>query len=519
MSFSSPAFTIARQAVGPNGPVTNLAQAEFVKMFDPPTENPITPELIDVTALPIFPFAYNALTHTITPNPRANPVAEIMQALGLGSPSTPHTRTLDLLNALAPPNDVLGLPTWDGAKFLTFFTIRDKDFTPAGGTYPGPTIRIPRGSIHHGDLRGKGPPPHTIHWHGIEPTPINDGVGHASMEIGAYLYQWQANFIGTYFYHCHRNTMQHFEFGLFGLLIVDPPDAYFSSIASVNGNGTVNLNGIPVGASSDGRFRTAANILTLPADVQAKFAAGFVAGDPTYGVAGPGDVGVNHPHAFTAAYDVEALWVADDRDSRWSDLASGARDTFPAHGSIPGTNDNFKNNIPGGSNFFAFNDYHADYWFVTGVPVPAHLGETGTINPGAAPPLGGIGGVNVGPTGLIPPAANSGKSGSQIAVNATVGQTILLRCLDAAYNNIRVTLPVDAVIIAWDGRPLGVPPFGSYNHAFVVPKNTPMTLSVARRFDALIKAEAPINTVAKIEFLETRGGTVTATALVPFTIV
>ena len=119
-----------------------------------------------------------------------------------------------------------------------------------------------------------------------------------------------------------------------------------------------------------------------------------------------------------------------------------------------------------------------------------------------------------------PPAANSGKTGTQVSVNAQVGQTILLRCLDAAYNNLRVTLPVDAVIIAWDGRPLGVPPFGAYNHAFVVPKNTPMTTSVARRFDALIKAEAPTpsNTFAKIEFLETRGNAVTATALIPFTI-
>jgi len=500
MSFTSPALHIDRISVVGE-------EAEFVKMFDPNPvgATPALPERIDVTALPIFPFSYvPGPPPAINPNPRANPVPEVLEALGFGSPATAHTLNLDLLNGL-------DIPTWDGRLLpLHFMTIRDKDFG-AGGTYPGPTVRVPRGVVFHCDMAGKGPPPHTIHWHGVEPTPINDGVGHCSMELGKYLYQFQPNFIGSYFYHCHRNTMQHFEFGLFGFLIVEPPDAYFSSIASVAGNGRVTLNSTPVGASSDGRFRIAANILTLPADIQAKFATGFVPGDPTYGVAGPGDVGVNDPHAFTVPYDVEAIWVADDRDSTWSDLASDAFQTFPIHGTIPGVNDNFQANaklpplpfpqVP----FFAFNDFHADYWFITGVPVPAHLGGTAQIPPNIT----------------IPAASNSGKSGTQVSVNAQVGQTILLRCLDAAYNNLRITLPVDAVIIAWDGRALGVPPCGSYNHAFVVPKNTPMTISVARRFDALIKAEAPTpsNTFAKIEFMETRGNTVTATALVPFTII
>jgi hypothetical protein len=486
MSFTSPAHHIDRiSVVG--------AEAEFVKMFDPPTFSPNpTPELVDVTTLPSFPCNYNPATRIITPNPRANPVPEVMEALGFGSPATPHTLDLDLLNGL----DIV---TWDNRPLpLHFMTIRDVDFG-AGGTYPGPTIRVPRGVVFHCDTSGKGPPPHTIHWHGIEPSPMNDGVGHCSMEIGKYVYQLQPNFIGSYFYHCHRNTVQHFEFGLYGFLVVEPPDAYFASIASVNPDGTVNLtSSIPIGACSDGRFRTAANILTLPADIQAKFP-GFVAGDATYGVAGPGDVGVNHPHAFTVPYDVEVIWVADDRDSTWSDLASDARATFPVHGAIPGVNDNFLANFlpppappPG------------DYWFITGVPVPTPPGGTAQIPPNIT----------------IPAQANSGKIGTQVSVNAQVGDTILLRCLDGAYNNLRVTLPVDAVIIAWDGRPLGVPPFGGYNHAFVVPKDTPMTISVARRFDALIKAEAPTlsNTFAKVEFLETRGNAVTATALIPFRI-
>ncbi len=481
MSFTNPAFHVDRITVVGE-------ESEYVKMFDPRPvgASPALPERIDVTTLPL----------SLTANPRANPVPEVMQAaLGLGNVSTPHTRKFDLLNGL-------DINTWDGRKRLHFMTIRDQDFGTAG-TYPGPICRVPRGAVFHGQLSGKGPPPHTIHWHGIEPTPINDGVGHCSMEIGNYMYQWQPNFIGTYFYHCHRNTVQHFEFGLFSLLPVEPPDAYFASIASVNPDGTVNLNSIPVGACLDGKYRTAANMLTLPAAIQAKFP-GFIGGDPVFGVAGAGDVGVGDLHAFTVPYDVEVIWVPDDRDSVWSDLASDAFQTFPIHGSVPGVNDNFHANVKGSANFFAFNDYHADYWFVTGQavkPQPTLSGQMG-LDPGL----------------VLPRAANSGRSGSQVSVNVQVGQTIFLRCLDAAYNNIRVTLPVDAVIIEWDGRALGVPPYCRYNHAYVVPAGTPIMSSVARRWGALIKAEAPNTTPAKIEFMETRGNAVTATALIPFVI-
>jgi hypothetical protein len=117
---------------------------------------------------------------------------------------------------------------------------------------------------------------------------------------------------------------------------------------------------------------------------------------------------------------------------------------------------------------------------------------------------------------------NSGKSGTQIAVDATVGDVIYIRVLGGSYNNFRITLPVEAVCISWDGRALGVPPLNSYNHAYVVPANattdTPMVTSVARRCEFLIKAEAPVSTFAKVEFMETRGGAVTCTALIPFNI-
>ncbi|MBI5741043.1 MAG: carboxypeptidase regulatory-like domain-containing protein [Nitrospirae bacterium] len=456
MSFANPAYIVPRQdVVGMEG--------MHSKMFDPPTESPATPD-------PLTP---------------TNPVPEVMAAAGHQDfPSTPHTVQRDLLHGMT-------MLTWDGQKNMTFFTFRDKDNPATGdGNYPAATIRVPRGVIFHGETSAQGPPPHTIHWHGIEPTPMNDGVGHCSMELGHYTYQWQPNFIGTYFCHCHRNTMQHFEFGLFGLLLIEPPDAYFSSIGSTNPDGSVNLNNIPIGHCRDGKRRTAAGLAGFP-----QFP-GFNANP----LDTPDPLGqyTTDPHAHTVPYDVEALWVLDDRDSVWSDMAPNAKATFPKHAHIdfadplnssetPGVDDKFHEN-PGVNGFFAFNDFNADYWYITGVPVPGHKGETAAIPAGI----------------VIPPELNSGVTGTQISIEAKVGQTILIRCLDAAYNCTTITFPVDVVIIAWDGRALGVPPYG-YNEAYMVPANTPIHTSTARRFDALIRTTQPMSSFATVEFINTRG--------------
>jgi FtsP/CotA-like multicopper oxidase with cupredoxin domain len=95
---------------------------------------------------------------------------------------------------------------------------------------------------------------------------MNDGVGHLTFEVGGgrYAYQWLAGEAGTYFYHCHRNTTLHFERGMYGLLIIDPP---------------------VVGAP-------------------------FRDGGP--GATNVGDANVQ--------YHAEALWVADDIDPRWHAL-------------------------------------------------------------------------------------------------------------------------------------------------------------------------------------------------------
>jgi FtsP/CotA-like multicopper oxidase with cupredoxin domain len=438
---------------------------EFVKMFDPPTESPQTPELLTPT----------------------NPVPEFMASLGLGIVTTPHTTASRLYQNL--PHTA-----FDGVLINNFFTIADDDFpTPVGfSQFPARTLRVPRGVVFHGAARGA-PSPHTIHWHGIEPTPLNDGVGHCSMEFGQYIFQWQPNFIGSYFYHCHRNTVQHFEFGLFGFLIIEPPDAYTSN--------NVNTGAAPVFQALAGGYprRTAANLANFP-----QFP-GFN-GNPLT-TPDPNGVFPTDPHAMTVPYDVEALWVIDDIDSAWHNtFAPGDHTTFPAMGSIPGVNDSFRLRT-GGNGFFAFNNYNPDYFACTGVNF--------------AGAVGGAGNAPIPANVVVPPAMNGGVTGMQVSINAKKGKTILIRALCSAYVPITITLPVDAVIIAFDGRALGVPPWNQYNHPFLLPAGTPYELTTARRFDALIRidpAAADVNDVAKIHFTHNSGGKHLLNGTIPITI-
>lgn len=124
-----------------------------------------------------------------------------------------------------------GSITMDDQKNIAIWGFSD---SAAGGggmstPFPSPLIEVTAGQIAHtvldvamgGGMGGMWK--HTIHHHGIEPEYRSDGVGHTSWDVaGSFTYQWRPAHPGTYFYHCHVNTVLHAEMGMYGALIVRP---------------------------------------------------------------------------------------------------------------------------------------------------------------------------------------------------------------------------------------------------------------------------------------------------------
>ena len=193
-------------------------------------------------------------------------------------------------------------------------TIEAWGFNQSGGTaeawFPGTTIRVKEGELVHSILSAKFGP-HTIHHHGIEPTPMNDGVGHSTFLVagGGYTYQWIAPPAGTYFYHCHKNTVLHFEMGMYGMLISDP-----------------DVNGAP-----------------------------FIDG-------GPGRV---YRGNLTAGYDREYIWAIDDMDSRWHETVIDQGHNVGIGGGAIGANGEFRTSAENAN--IMLNVFEPDYFLVSGV--------------------------------------------------------------------------------------------------------------------------------------------------------
>jgi len=106
------------------------------------------------------------------------------------NPETPDRLTPDVKFELGVRFG-LKIPTPDFRDIEVWrFDWEDRPQTEA---WPSPLLRMRQGQIVHTTIHSRNNT-HTIHHHGIEGTPFNDGVGHTSFEVsGQYTYQFQPN--------------------------------------------------------------------------------------------------------------------------------------------------------------------------------------------------------------------------------------------------------------------------------------------------------------------------------------
>lgn len=116
----------------------------------------------------------------------------------------------------------------DGSQmYIWGYTLENKK---GAAVYPAPTIEVVEGDYAEITLTNLGPSKagilpvaHTIHFHGLDTDQKNDGVPHTAAPVlvgQSFTYQFKAKHAGTYFYHCHVDTVEHLQMGMTGTFIV-----------------------------------------------------------------------------------------------------------------------------------------------------------------------------------------------------------------------------------------------------------------------------------------------------------
>jgi FtsP/CotA-like multicopper oxidase with cupredoxin domain len=394
-----------------------------------------------VTATPsVFP-ALGALVTPVqaAPNGGTQIIADGTTAVnGLPGGTTVRAIQRDLLNQIplvVPAGEATRVP---GLTSVPMFTISDP--LTIGPSFPAKTVRVVENDVVQAHLSGKGGT-HTIHWHGIEPLPMHDGVGKQSFELSAFMYQWAANQAGTYFYHCHKNTVLHFEMGLYGLLIVDPKTPTAAGLAP---------------PFTDGG----------PGCVQANV--------------DPAKWGTRLVDSFTGKvpvvdYDAECLWVVDDIDTLWHSLGAGNVNLAMTNNFAPPLAQPINPVNPATfTHDGPLNTFFPDVFCITG-----------KVQPGAR---------------SFATAAPVPITGAPVSATVKAGKNVLARCLNASYCYAQFTLDLDATIIDMDGRPLGIRAEGKYSKPFTIPAGRPFRYGTARRWTMLMQPPAPGVYNMKTEF-------------------
>lgn len=94
------------------------------------------------------------------------------------------------------------------------------------GRVPGPTLRATEGDRMRIHFTNACSMPHTMHFHGVHPYPMDGvpGAGPGAIKTGdSFTYEFDAEPFGLHLYHCHTFPLaRHIGKGLYGTFIVDP---------------------------------------------------------------------------------------------------------------------------------------------------------------------------------------------------------------------------------------------------------------------------------------------------------
>lgn len=128
----------------------------------------------------------------------------------------------------------------DGKKFPVWGLVELSSGFGFNGTLitPGPVLEMTQGQKANISLTSV--MSHSIHWHGMDVPTAVDGDPETSGWVGnlpsprnpstskrlgtPFTYSFVAPSAGTYFYHCHVDTVVHMEMGMMGAIVVRPPD-------------------------------------------------------------------------------------------------------------------------------------------------------------------------------------------------------------------------------------------------------------------------------------------------------
>ncbi|MES3517037.1 MAG: multicopper oxidase domain-containing protein [Natronomonas sp.] len=94
---------------------------------------------------------------------------------------------------------------------------------------PGPIYRVEEGASFEIELENtEDIRPHTFHLHALKKDWEEDGVptttGNQVDPNESFRYSFEANVPGTHVYHCHYQTQNHLDMGMYGIFRVDPVD-------------------------------------------------------------------------------------------------------------------------------------------------------------------------------------------------------------------------------------------------------------------------------------------------------